>query len=145
MQYIWPFNSPGHSLDDLRIVVLEVKKSCDESLRRRRESYWIKQLRSLHPEGMNLTRSKHDIITPSISPTLTPPNANSTGRLPPAASVLSHRRDVYHWHEDVCLRFCDLVCMHTPRTHLIKIERSKRHVRPIPCRVIPAFDNIMKF
>ena len=42
------FNSPGHSLDDLRIAVLEVMRSFDESLRRRRESYWIKQLRSLH-------------------------------------------------------------------------------------------------
>ena len=48
------FNSPGHSLDDLRIAVLEVMTSFDVSLRRRRESYWIKQLRSLHPEGMNL-------------------------------------------------------------------------------------------
>ena len=48
------FNSPGHSLDDLRIAVLEVMRSFDESLRRRRESYWIKQLRSLHPGGMNL-------------------------------------------------------------------------------------------
>ena len=48
------FNSPGYSLDDLRIAVLEVMRSFDESLRRIRESYWIKQLRSLHPEGMNL-------------------------------------------------------------------------------------------
>ena len=48
------FNSPGHSLDDLRIAFLEVMRSFDESLRRRLEGYWIKQLRSLHPEGMNL-------------------------------------------------------------------------------------------
>ena len=47
------FNSPGHSLDDLRISVLEVMRSFDESLRRQ-ESYWIKKLRSLHPGGMNL-------------------------------------------------------------------------------------------
>ena len=32
------FNSPGHSLDDLRIAVLEVMRSFDENLRRRRES-----------------------------------------------------------------------------------------------------------
>ena len=35
------------------------------------------------------------------------------------------------WQEDVCLRFCDyikLVCMHTPRTHLMKTERLKRRV-----------------
>ena len=52
------FNSSGHSLNDLRIMVLEVMRSQDEHryLRKKRESYWIKQkqLKSLHPEGMNL-------------------------------------------------------------------------------------------
>ena len=43
------FTSPGHSLDDLKILVLEVMRSQDEHLRKWRESYWIKQLRSLHP------------------------------------------------------------------------------------------------
>ena len=47
------FNSPGHSLDNLRIPVLEVMRNFDESLRRRWESYLI-QLRSLHLKGMNL-------------------------------------------------------------------------------------------
>ena len=74
------FNSPGHSLDDLRIAVFEVVRSFDENLRE---------------DGI------------------------ATGR------------DVSRWQKDVCLRFCDykrLVCMLTPRIHLMKTERSKRCV-----------------
>ena len=37
------------------VVAMSVEADVEgDSLRRRRESYWIKQLRSLHPEGMNL-------------------------------------------------------------------------------------------
>ena len=48
------FNSTGHSIGDLRILVIEAMRSQDESLRKKRESFWINQLRSLYPGGMNL-------------------------------------------------------------------------------------------
>ena len=48
------FNSTNHSLDDLSVTVIEAMRSHDEHLRKRRESYWIRQLQSLHPGGMNL-------------------------------------------------------------------------------------------
>ena len=44
---------PGHSID-LKILVLEVMRSPDEHLRKWWQSYWIKQLTSLNPEGLNL-------------------------------------------------------------------------------------------
>ena len=48
------FNSPGLSLGDLSILAIETMKSQDESLRKKRESFWIKELKSLYPGGMNL-------------------------------------------------------------------------------------------
>ena len=66
------FNRPGHSLDDLRIAVLEVMRSFDESLRRRRESYWIKH--HCNPEGMNrdayqanMIPSRHRVLRPFVT------------------------------------------------------------------------------
>ena len=48
------FNLPGHSMEDLTIMVFEKIWREDVQLRRRRESYWIHHLRSVVPEGMNL-------------------------------------------------------------------------------------------
>ena len=48
------FNKPSHSLTDLAIMVLEVMRSQNSDLRKRRESYWIYQLQSLHPGGLNI-------------------------------------------------------------------------------------------
>ena len=48
------FNRPGHSLADLTIMVLELMRSHNPDLRKKRESYWIYQLQSLHPRGLNL-------------------------------------------------------------------------------------------
>ena len=48
------FSKPSHSLTDLAIMVLEVMRSQNSDLRKRRESYWIYQLQSLHPGGLNI-------------------------------------------------------------------------------------------
>ena len=48
------FNSPGHKLSDLTILVLEQMRSNSPDLRKLRESYWIHHLHSIHPSGMNL-------------------------------------------------------------------------------------------
>ena len=48
------FNSTDHLLRDLMILVIEAMRNQDESLRKKRESFWINQLRALYPGGMNL-------------------------------------------------------------------------------------------
>jgi len=45
------FNTPGHSTDDLSIMVIEKMKSEDPDLRK---SYWIHHLQTLSPSGLNL-------------------------------------------------------------------------------------------
>ena len=47
-------NQPSHTLADLSIMVLEVMRSQSVDLRKKRESFWIYQLKTLHPSGMNL-------------------------------------------------------------------------------------------
>ena len=47
------FNSPNHHTTHLSMV-LEVMRSRNVDLRRRRESFWVFQLQSLHPGGLNL-------------------------------------------------------------------------------------------
>ena len=46
--------SPNHALSDLTIMVLERMRSQDDLLRKRRESFWIHLLGSLHPTGLNV-------------------------------------------------------------------------------------------
>ena len=46
------FNLPGHSMEDLTIMVIEKIWREDTQLRRRRETYWIHHLRSMAPEVM---------------------------------------------------------------------------------------------
>ena len=41
------FNTPGHSTDDLSIMVIEKMKNEDPDLRKKRENYWIDHLQSL--------------------------------------------------------------------------------------------------
>ena len=45
------FNLVGHSIDDLTIMVIEKINRNDASHRKKKESYWIKTLRSMAPEG----------------------------------------------------------------------------------------------
>lgn len=47
------FNSLNHTMQDMRIVVVERIRKEDIRLRRLRESHWIATLNTLHPSGMN--------------------------------------------------------------------------------------------
>ena len=48
------FNAPGHSADDLSVMVIERVLRGDAAHRKARESFWIYTLRSLTPHGLNL-------------------------------------------------------------------------------------------
>ena len=48
------FNSKGHSLEDLSIIVIKQINREEANIRRVKESYWIQTLRSLTSEGLNL-------------------------------------------------------------------------------------------
>ena len=48
------FNSEGHSLEDLSIFVIEQIHKEEASFQKVKESYWIRILWSLAPEGLNL-------------------------------------------------------------------------------------------
>ena len=48
------FSGTGHSLKKLKILVLEEMRNKDDLLRKYRESFWIKELNTLHPPGLNL-------------------------------------------------------------------------------------------
>ena len=52
------FVSPEHSLDDFgrsKIYIIDHNPSCPrkENQRQKRESFWIRELQTLHPEGIN--------------------------------------------------------------------------------------------
>jgi hypothetical protein len=50
------FLSPGHSLDDFgrsKIYIIDHNPSCKENQRQKRESFCIRELRTLHPDGIN--------------------------------------------------------------------------------------------
>ena len=50
------FVSPGHSLDDFvrsKIYIIDHNPSWKENQRHKRESFWIRELQTLHPEGIN--------------------------------------------------------------------------------------------
>ena len=88
-----------------------------------------------------LTRSTHDVITPSSPPTLWYQRRlyQKLGRLPPAASVLSYRRDACRWQEDVLSMFLWLhkACMHAHTSYTLDEDRKVK-TSCIPCRMIPA-------
>ena len=46
------FTSPGHTLSDLKIIILELVKYRDTSYRKEREEYFIKKFNTFY-EGMN--------------------------------------------------------------------------------------------
>jgi hypothetical protein len=51
------FVSPGHSLGDFgrsKFVIIDLNLSWKENhQRQKRESFWIRELQTLHPEGVN--------------------------------------------------------------------------------------------
>ena len=50
------FVSPGHSLDDFGrsiFFIIDQYLSWKENQRQKRESFWIRKLQTLHPEGIN--------------------------------------------------------------------------------------------
>ena len=47
------FNSPNHSLRDLRCLPIEKIKSLSKPLRKAREQHWIKTLKTIFPSGLN--------------------------------------------------------------------------------------------
>ena len=49
------FNSPGHTLDDLRVMVIERLWKSDTVLRKIRESRWISTLDTTWPKGITYT------------------------------------------------------------------------------------------
>ena len=48
------FNSEGHSLENFSIFVIKQIHKEKANFRKAKESYWIRTLRSLVPEGLNL-------------------------------------------------------------------------------------------
>ena len=57
------FCQSDHSIHDLTIMVVEKIYKNDANYRRRKESHWIKILRSLTPHGLNINSLSH---TPSV-------------------------------------------------------------------------------
>jgi hypothetical protein len=50
------FVSPGHSLDDFgrsKMYIIDHNPSWKEKSKKKKESFWIRELRTLHPEGIN--------------------------------------------------------------------------------------------
>ena len=47
------FNSPGHSLSDMRALPIEQVCRKDTAYRRSRERFWFTKLRSVYPNGLN--------------------------------------------------------------------------------------------
>ena len=48
------FNSNGHSLEDLSVFVIEKIHREEATFHKAKESHWIRALRLLAPEGLNL-------------------------------------------------------------------------------------------
>ena len=50
------FVSPGHSLDDFgrsKMYIIDHNPSYKENQRQKRDSFWIGELLTLHPQGIN--------------------------------------------------------------------------------------------
>jgi hypothetical protein len=50
------FVSPGHSLEDFgrsKIYIIDNNPSWKENQSQKKESFWIRELQTLHPEGIN--------------------------------------------------------------------------------------------
>ena len=48
------FNSPNHTTQDMKVMIVEQVRKKDSWMRRTRESHWIAILDTIHPTGMNL-------------------------------------------------------------------------------------------
>ena len=48
------FSLPGHSIDDLKVMIIEKIHREDSEYRKWKESRWIEMIRSLTPDGLNL-------------------------------------------------------------------------------------------
>ena len=52
------FNFPGHSVEDMQVMVIDQLWKRDTTLRKIRESKWISTLETYQPKGMNLRRDR---------------------------------------------------------------------------------------
>ena len=52
------FNFPGHSVEDMQVMVIDQLWKRDTTLRKTRESKWISTLETYQPKGMNLRRDR---------------------------------------------------------------------------------------
>ena len=48
------FSLPGHSLGECKITIIEQNSRWTKSERKAREIYWIRELDTLHPKGINV-------------------------------------------------------------------------------------------
>ena len=51
------YSTPGHTFEDVSVMVIEQLRSDGCMRRKYRESYWIYTLRTLTPDGLNLELS----------------------------------------------------------------------------------------
>ena len=51
------FNTPGHTFEDVTVMIIKLLHSADSMRRKYRESYWIYTLRTLTPDGLTLELS----------------------------------------------------------------------------------------
>ena len=47
------FNLPGHSLEDMRCMIVEKVYSREISVLDRRENFWMQKLKTVFPDGLN--------------------------------------------------------------------------------------------
>ena len=48
------FTLPGHKLGECKITIIEQNSRWTKLERKARESYWIRELDTLHPKGINV-------------------------------------------------------------------------------------------
>ena len=53
------FNQPGHSINDVHLIPLELMRSTHDSVRKAREAHLINKAKTLHPLGINRRDEAH--------------------------------------------------------------------------------------
>ena len=53
------FNQPGHSINDVHLIPLELMHSTRDSVRKAREAHLINKAKTLHPLGINRRDEAH--------------------------------------------------------------------------------------
>ena len=53
------FNQPGHSINDVQLIPLELIRSKRDSVRKARGAHLINKAKTLHPLGINIDGTKH--------------------------------------------------------------------------------------